>query len=32
MNYLLRQNIIPQEITAHKTDLESLFMDVTSAN
>ncbi|MCX6060032.1 MAG: ABC transporter ATP-binding protein [Chloroflexi bacterium] len=32
MNHLLRQNIIPQEITAHKTDLESLFMDVTSAN
>ena len=32
MNHLLRQNIIPQEITAQKADLEALFMDLTSAN
>ncbi len=30
MNHLLRQNIIPQEITAQKSNLESLFMNVTS--
>lgn len=30
MSHLLRQNIIPQEIAAHKTDLESLFMEVTA--
>ena len=32
MNHLLQHHIIPTEITAHKTDLESLFMDLTSAN
>jgi len=30
MNHLLQQHIIPTEITAQKSDLESLFMDVTS--
>jgi ABC-2 type transport system ATP-binding protein len=30
MNHLLQHQIIPTEITAQKTDLESLFMDVTS--
>src|SRR5215213_1011709 len=32
MNHLLQHHIIPTEITAQKNDLESLFMDVTSAN
>jgi len=32
MNHLLAHNIIPIEISAQKTDLESLFMDLTSAN
>jgi ABC-type multidrug transport system ATPase subunit len=32
MNHLLQHHIIPTEITAQKTDLESLFMDLTSAN
>ena len=32
MNHLLQNNVIPTEITAQKTDLETLFMDVTSAN
>ena len=32
MNHLLQNHIIPTEITAQKNDLESLFMDVTSAN
>jgi ABC-2 type transport system ATP-binding protein len=30
MNHLLQHHIIPTEITAQKTDLESLFMDVTA--
>ncbi len=30
MNHLLRHQIIPTEITAQKTDLESLFMTVTT--
>ncbi len=30
MNHLLQQQVIPAEITAQKSDLESLFMDVTS--
>ncbi len=30
MNHLLQNHIIPTEITAHKHDLESLFMDVTA--
>ena len=32
MSHLLEHHIIPTEITAQKSDLESLFMDVTSAN
>ena len=32
MNHLLEHHVIPTEITAQKSDLESLFMDVTSAN
>lgn len=32
MNHLLQQHIIPNEITAQKNDLETLFMDVTSAH
>lgn len=32
MNHLLQNRIIPTEITAQKSDLESLFMDVTAAN
>jgi ABC-2 type transport system ATP-binding protein len=32
MNHLLQHHIIPTEITAQKTDLESLFMDLTSVN
>lgn len=32
MNHLLSHHIIPTEITAQKSDLESLFMDVTSSN
>ena len=32
MTHLLERHIIPTEITAQKSDLESLFMDVTSAN
>jgi ABC-2 type transport system ATP-binding protein len=32
MNHLLQHHIIPTEITAQKTDLESVFMDLTSAN
>lgn len=32
MTHLLQHHIIPTEITAQKSDLESLFMDVTSAN
>lgn len=32
MNHLLQHQIIPTEITAQKTDLESLFMDLTSVN
>ena len=32
MDHLLQHHIIPTEITAQKTDLESLFMDLTSAN
>ena len=32
MNHLLQHHIVPIEITAQKSDLESLFMDVTSAN
>lgn len=31
MNHLLQHHIIPTEIIAQKNDLESLFMDVTSA-
>lgn len=31
LNHLLGQGIIPLEITAYKTDLEALFMDVTAA-
>jgi ABC-2 type transport system ATP-binding protein len=30
MNHLLQHQVIPTEITAQKTDLESLFMDVTA--
>jgi ABC-2 type transport system ATP-binding protein len=30
MNHLLQHQVIPTEITAQKSDLESLFMDVTS--
>jgi ABC-2 type transport system ATP-binding protein len=30
MNHLLQQHVIPLEITARKSDLESLFMDVTA--
>jgi ABC-2 type transport system ATP-binding protein len=30
MNHLLQHQVVPTEITAHKSDLESLFMDVTS--
>jgi hypothetical protein len=30
MNYLLGRQIVPQEIAAYRTDLESLFMDVTA--
>jgi ABC-2 type transport system ATP-binding protein len=30
MNHLLKHHVIPTEITAHKSDLESLFMDVTA--
>ncbi len=30
MNHLLQQHVIPAEITAQKSDLESLFMDVTT--
>jgi ABC-2 type transport system ATP-binding protein len=30
MNHLLQHHIIPTEITAQKSDLESLFMDVTA--
>jgi ABC-type multidrug transport system ATPase subunit len=32
MAHLLQHNIVPSEITAQKSDLESLFMDLTSAN
>ncbi len=32
MSHLLEHHIIPIEITAQKSDLESLFMDVTSAS
>lgn len=32
MNHLLEHQIIPTEITAQKSDLESLFMDLTSTN
>jgi ABC-2 type transport system ATP-binding protein len=32
MNHLLQQHVIPTEITAQKSDLESLFMDVTAEN
>jgi len=32
MNHLLGHHIVPIEIIAQKSDLESLFMDVTSAN
>ena len=32
MGHLLEHHIIPTEISAQKSDLESLFMDVTSAN
>jgi hypothetical protein len=32
MNHLLEHHIIPTEITAQKSDLESLFMDLTSTN
>jgi len=32
MTHLLEHHIIPTEITAQKSDLESLFMDVTSIN
>ena len=32
MSHLLDHHIIPTEITAHKSDLESLFMDVTSTH
>lgn len=32
MSHLLEHHVIPTEITAQKNDLESLFMDVTSAN
>jgi ABC-2 type transport system ATP-binding protein len=32
MSHLLEHHIIPTEITAQKSDLESLFMDVTSDN
>lgn len=32
MNYLVQNQIIPQEVTLQKTDLESLFMDLTSTN
>ena len=30
MNHLLREHVIPSEITAQKNDLETLFMDVTA--
>jgi ABC-type multidrug transport system ATPase subunit len=30
MNHLLQNHIVPDEITSQKSDLESLFMDVTS--
>ncbi|HBX70661.1 MAG TPA: hypothetical protein DEH25_15100, partial [Chloroflexi bacterium] len=30
MSHLLQHNIIPTELTAQKSDLESLFMDVTA--
>ncbi|MCL4271818.1 MAG: ABC transporter ATP-binding protein [Anaerolineales bacterium] len=32
MNHLLEHHIIPTEITAQKSDLESLFMDLTTTN
>jgi ABC-2 type transport system ATP-binding protein len=32
MNHLLQNHIIPTEITSQKSDLESLFIDVTNAN
>ena len=32
MTHLLAHNIIPTELTAQQSDLESLFMDVTSTN
>jgi ABC-2 type transport system ATP-binding protein len=32
MHHLLEHHIIPTEITAQKSDLESLFMDLTSTN
>jgi ABC-2 type transport system ATP-binding protein len=32
MSHLLERHIIPTEISAQKSDLESLFMDVTAAN
>jgi ABC-2 type transport system ATP-binding protein len=32
MNHLLQNHIIPSEITAHKSDLESLFMELTSSD
>lgn len=32
MNHLLEKHVIPTEITAQKSDLESLFMDLTSSD
>ncbi len=32
MNHLLQHHVIPIEITAQKTDLESVFLDLTTAN
>jgi hypothetical protein len=32
MNQLLQHHIIPTEITAQKSDLESLFMELTSSD
>jgi ABC-2 type transport system ATP-binding protein len=32
MNHLLLHHIVPTELTAQKGDLESLFMDITTAN
>jgi ABC-2 type transport system ATP-binding protein len=32
MNHLLQNHVIPNEITAQKSDLETLFMDLTSSD